>query len=455
MYLPIVALVGVPNVGKSTFFNRLLLHKKHSQAIVHNQPGVTRDRKYGEAKIGDIKFLLIDTAGLVFGKKNDLAERMNKQTIKAINEADLVCFVTDGKLGLSQEEFELAKLLRCYAKKIILVANKCEGKIDLDTNYYKLGFGEPVAISAEHFLGFGDLYDAGFKQFEQNSQELLPEKKNRRKEENSEKIEIVISGRPNAGKSTLINAILNEDRLLTGAEAGLTRESIAVDFYYNQRSIRLIDSAGVRKKTLISSDLEQLSVNNSLSSINLANIVILMIDATYPLSSQDLNIASYVLKEGRGLIIAINKWDLIQDKIKYQKAILNKLDNSLSQAKGLAIVFISAINKANINELMNEVFRIYDLWNKKIPTNKLNTWLNQTTNNHQPALQGNGQRIRIKYITQIKIRPPSFKLFTNYPEKISESYQKYLINKLRESFGLFSVPIRFYFSKSKNPFVKK
>lgn len=440
----IIALVGRPNVGKSTLFNRLSIRKK---AIVHDRPGVTRDRKYAESRIGPLEFMTIDTPGLEEAEEGKLEQRMMEQTLEAIKEADLVALIVDGREGVIPVDRFFANLIRKYSNNHILVVNKCEKKFDFSHEYYKLGFGEPVIISAEHGLGMAELYEAIAEKISDSEEiEITDPIK-------SECVQIVVTGRPNAGKSTFINAIIGSERLLTGAEAGITRESIEIDWQYQGNKIKLIDTAGLRKKGAITETLEKLSTSDATNSIRFANTVVLVLDAEAPLEQQDLNIASYVIEQGRSLVIAVNKWDLVGDKGKFKEEFCYKLDTQLPQVKGVPVVFMSALNKQKINEVLDACLKIYALWNKKIPTSKLNDWLGFVVEEHPLPLQKAGRRVRIKYMTQTKTRPPTFKLFTNNPDKITDSYKRYLIGSMRENFGLDGVPIRFIFDKSENPYV--
>lgn len=449
MHKKIIALVGRPNVGKSTLFNRLSINKK---AIVHDQAGVTRDRKYANAQIGSFEFDVIDTPGLEVAEDGKLENRMMQQTVEAMAEADLICFMVDSKSGILPEDRYFAHYIRKYGKQAILIINKCDGNFDFAKEYYQLGFNNFVAISAEHGVGMADLYDAITESLmlDQKIEEIQDKVKDNF-------LQIVVSGRPNAGKSTFINSLINNERLLTGPEAGITRESISIDWSYNGNTLRLIDTAGLRKKGSVNAPLEKLSTSDTMHSIRFANTVILMIDALTPLEQQDLNIANYVIDQGRSLVIVINKWDLIadKDKNKFKEEFIYKLEKSLPQIKGIPVVYISALSKQHINLVLDEALRIYGLWNKKISTSKLNNWLQFATEAHPLPLQKGGKRVRIKYMTQTKIRPPTFKLFANNPEKITESYSKYLMNNLREAFDLPGVPIRFTFTKTANPYHDK
>lgn len=440
-----VALIGKPNVGKSTLFNRLSIRKR---AIVHDKPGVTRDRKYADATIGALEFVIIDTPGIENSKEGRLEYRMMNQTIEAIKEADLVLLIVDGIQGITPADQFIANFVRRSLKNCALIINKCERQTRPLKEYFQLGFGEPIKISAEHKIGLMELYEVISAALPKDSLPI----NNITNPIKSGCVQIVVVGRPNSGKSTYLNAIVGEERLLTGAEAGITRESIEIDWQYNGNNLKLIDTAGLRKKNNVKESLEKLSTSDTIGSIKFANTVILMIDSQTPLEQQDLNIASYVIEEGRSLIIVINKWDLVADKVKFEDELQLKLASHLPQVKGIPVVFISAINKQNIYKVLDEAIKIYALWNRKITTSKLNQWLEIITENHPLPLQKGGRRIRIKYMTQIKTRPPTFKLFSNNPDKITDSYKKYLMNSLREAFNLFGVPIRLYFDKTDNPY---
>jgi GTPase len=442
----IVVLVGRPNVGKSTLFNRLSVRKK---AIVHDRPGVTRDRKYSDARIGDMEFIVVDTPGLEESEKGKIEYRMMQQTIVAIVEADLVCLVVDNQTGITPEDKFFADFIRKYGKKHIVIANKSEKEFLHDQAYYRLGFGSPVPISAEHGQGMADLYTAIAGHIDTEEGEKISDPFQ------GDSIQIVIAGRPNAGKSTFVNSIVGSQRMLTGSEAGITRESVEIDWQYQGRNMKLIDTAGLRKKSNVTNSLEKMSTGDAIGSIKFANMVILMLDATIALEQQDLNIASYVIDQGRSLVIVVNKWDLIRKKREYEDEFRYKIETHLPQVKGVPIVYISALDNNKTSNVLNECIKIYDLWNKKIATSKLNDWLSFTTERHPLPIQKKlGRRVRIKYMTQIKTRPPTFKLFTNDPNSINDSYKKYLLNSLRDDFCMPGVPIRMQFVKSDNPYSK-
>ncbi len=444
MSKPIVALVGRPNVGKSTLFNRLAKNKK---AIVHDKPGVTRDRQYADAKLGPLEFIIIDTPGLEDAKPGELEHNMTEQSISAIKNSDIVILVLDGSVGVTPTDKNFANLVRKHNQNTILVLNKCEKPVYEDGGYFKLGMGAPLRISAEHGIGLAGLCDELIEKFE--SYEPVADDPF-----TSDTIQIAIVGRPNAGKSTFINALLDENRLLTGPTPGITRDSIDIDWEYKGKSIKLVDTAGLRKKGNIIESIEKMSAASTLKSIRYANTVVLMLDSTMALEAQDLNIASLIINEGRSLVIALNKWDLIEDKKAYKDNLEHMLTLNLAQVSGVPCVYLSSTNKTNIHEVIESCIKIYSIWNKRIATNKLNEWLGYALEAHQLPLQKNGRRVRIKYCTQIKTRPPTFKFFTNYPDKISESYTKYLVNDMRRNFKLPGVPIRISFVKSDNPYEK-
>lgn len=449
----LVALVGRPNVGKSTLFNRLAINKK---AIVHDQPGVTRDRKYAEAIIGDLEFTIIDTPGLEEAENEQLEYRMMQQTIIAIQEADLVCLLIDSKLGVTPLDRFFAELIRKNSKKQILIANKSEKKFVLEQAYYKLGFNQPIPISAAHGQGLADLYEAICQQLASDDEPIVESKINLKKKKADQELQIIVAGRPNAGKSTLINSIIGSQRLLTGSEAGITRESIDIKWEHKGQKMQLIDTAGLRKRANISHSLEKNSASATINSIKFAHIVILLVDASMALEQQDLVIANHVIEEGRGLIIAVNKWDLIKDKKNYRQEFEYKLTTHLPQIRGILVTYLSAAKNYNVHKLLDQATSLYQLWNKKISTAKLNEWLNFALERHPlPIHKKLGRRVRIKYITQTKIRPPTFKLFTTDPTAITDTYRKYLTNSLRDDFQLEGAPLRLQFVKTNNPYANK
>lgn len=443
----IVALVGRPNVGKSTLFNRLSTRKK---AIVHNKPGVTRDRKYSDAKIGPMEFTIVDTPGLEESEEGKLEHRMMQQTMVSIAEADLVCLIIDNEVGVTPADKFFAEFVRKYTKKQILIANKSEKQFVHEQAYYRLGFGTPVPISAEHGQGMADLYDAIAEQIDTEDGEEISDPFT------GNDIQIVIAGRPNAGKSTFVNAIVGSKRMLTGPEAGITRESVEVSWQYKGQNMKLIDTAGLRKRSNVNQSLEKMSTGDAIGSIKFANTVILMLDATIALEQQDLIIANYLIDQGRSLVIAVNKWDLVRKKREYKDEFKYKLETHLSQVKDVPVVYLSALDNDKALSVLDMCIEAYRLWNKKISTSKLNDWLRFTLERHPLPIQKKlGRRVRIKYITQTKTRPPRFKLFTNDPVSITDAYRKYLTNSLRDDFDMPGVPIRLQFVKSDNPYAKK
>lgn len=448
-----IAIIGRPNVGKSTLFNKLV---GKSYAITDNTPGVTRDRKEARANLGPLKFLAIDTAGLESeADKQSLEKRMFEQTEVAVMDADLCLFLVDGKAGIVAKDLALANLMRKKGRNTILVVNKFEGKNEevLGKEYYRLGFGEAVAISAEHREGFSDLYDKIapiYEEYEKNFAEFEVDK-----QDEKALLQIAIVGRPNAGKSTFLNKILDEDRMITGPEAGITRDAIAIDYEFKGHKIRFIDTAGIRKKATITDKLEQFSASDSFRAINFAQIVILLIDASSPLDHQDLSLAGQILQEGRGLIFAINKIDTIKgDKEIFLREIRLKLQSLFKEVDGAPILGVSAKNGYNVQKTLEYAMQVYEQWQTYLPTSKLHDWLKMAEKNHPPKLT-KGRETKLKYITQIKKRPPSFAVFTNHPKSLVGAYQRYLVNSLRESFGLNLTPIRLVFRKSENPFADR
>ncbi len=467
-----IAIIGRPNVGKSTLFNKLV--GKH-YAITDNTPGVTRDRKESPANLGPLKFLAIDTAGLEDEVDDkSLEKRMFEQTQMAVMDADLCLFVVDGKEGVTAKDKALADLMRKKGKKTLLVVNKFEGKDEeiLGKEFYRLGFGDPVAISAEHREGFSELYERiapAFEEYEATFGELEIDKKDEKA-----LLQIAIVGRPNAGKSTFLNKILGEDRMITGPEAGITRDAIAIDheFTYTPllredaktrtsseekpeqiiQKIRFIDTAGIRKKANITGKLEQFSADDSFRAINFAQVVILLIDANSLLDHQDVALAGQILQEGRGLVFAINKIDTIKgDKEVFLRDVRTRIQNLFREVHGAPIVGISAKTGYNVQKTLEYALKVYDQWQTYLPTSKLHDWLKMVEKSHPPKLI-KGRETKLKYITQIKRRPPSFAVFTNHAKGVDTSYQRYLVNALRESFDLNLTPIRLVVRKSDNPF---
>lgn len=451
-----IAIIGRPNVGKSTLFNRLVGRKV---AIVHDKPGVTRDRREAPAKLNDLKLSVIDTAGYEYSKEDSLEKRMWEQTKRAIAEADVSLFLFDARDGLQPYDEHLAGLVRQSGKPVVLLANKCEGKLQEDSIHeaHKLGLGEPIPFSAEHGLGLLDLYDALKEQAETLLPEAEPEPDSEIDEEDGYKkrpIQLAIVGRPNVGKSTLVNALLNDERMLTGPEAGVTRDAIATQWSYMGRKINLVDTAGLRRQSRVSDSLEKMSAASTKHAAFMAQVVVLVLDADAVLDKQDLTIARQVLDEGRALVIAVNKWDIANRREALQK-LNDKLQTSLAQAEGVPTVTISALKKENLDKLMRAVFKVYDRWNIRIPTAPLNQWFADMIDRYPPPLGKNKRRIKLRYITQAKTRPPSFYIFSSNPEGLPDAYLSYLTNQLRENFDMRGIPIRITVRKTNNPYAEK
>ena len=446
--LAVVAIIGRPNVGKSTLFNRL---GGKRLALVDNMPGVTRDRREADAMLAGAPFRIIDTAGLEDVHDSSLEARMRAQTEQAVRDADVVLFMIDAREGVSALDTLVARDLRRQKTPIILVANKCEGRAGIPGigEAYGLGFGDPIAISAEHGDGMGDLFDALSPYIDVPR---LEDDEDDDEEGGSGRIHVAIVGRPNAGKSTLMNAILGEERVLTSPEAGTTRDSISVDFEHGGRALRLIDTAGMRRRARVSERVEQMAVDDALRAIRLAHVVILVMDAEQVLDKQDLTIARWVLEEGRALVIAVNKWDAVTDHKASAQRLSDRLQTSLPQVLGIPTVTISALRGQKLDALLDSVLKIYDVWNRRVSTGQLNRWLEAMRDAHGPPL-AHGRTNKIRYMTQVKARPPTFALFVSQPGELPDSYQRYLVNGLREPFGLVGVPIRLLLrASSKNPY---
>ena len=454
---PKIAIVGRPNVGKSTLFNRLTGSR---DALVSDLPGLTRDRKEGAAELGGHAISLIDTAGLEVAQRGSIADRMRAQTEAAIEQADLVLFVIDARAGVTATDQTFATTVRASGRPVVLIANKCEGRTS-DSGFYdafKLGLGEPVAISAEQGLGLSDL--------ERDAMAALglkaKSKPKRRdgdapEEEPAERVKplrVAIVGRPNAGKSTLVNALIGEDRMITGPEPGLTRDTVATDIQWNGQTIKLFDTAGLRRRAKITELAEKLSAGDSLKAIRFAEVVVLLIDADRGLEHQDLSIGELVTEEGRALVIAVNKWDLIEDKQKFLKAMFDKISIGLAQVPGVAVVPISAASEKGLDKLLRAVVTASEIWNRRVATPKLNRWLQEALARHAPPAPS-GRRLKIRYMTQPSTRPPTFVAFCTRPDALPQTYQRYLVNSLREAFDLPGVPIRLNLRSGDNPFAPK
>jgi len=421
-----LAIIGRPNVGKSTLFNRLVGKRL---ALVDDRPGVTRDRREGEGRLGHLRFTVIDTAGLEDITDSSMEGRMRAQTQAAIEEADVCLFLIDARAGITPMDEYFSSELRKTGKPVVLGANKCEGNAGQAglLESYRLGLDSPIPISAEHGEGMSDLFDDIVDKTEflgadedYQAEELIPEDEDSELSENRP-LRMAVVGRPNAGKSTLINTLIGEDRLLTGPEAGLTRDSIAVSYAWDGQPIRLFDTAGLRKKARIVEKLEKLSVADTLRAIQFSEVVVLLIDATQPFEKQDIQIADLVEREGRALVIAVNKWDLVKNKSEMREELEAKLDNDLPQLRGVPLIFISAENGKGLKLLMNSVFSIYEAWNKRITTAQLNKWLKMAVDTHNPPAS-KGRRIKLRYMTQSKTRPPTFVVFCSKPENLPAAY---------------------------------
>ena len=445
--LPKVVIFGRPNVGKSTLFNRLVRRKA---AIVADLPGVTRDNKGLKANLGKLEFILYDTAGFdEVDSKNELSKSIINKISDIINLADIIIFMLDARTGIIPFDYSCAKILRKVKCPILLTMNKVEGEAQKNQAYeaIKLGYGEPLIISAEHGIGLGSL--------EENLSKLINNINNRNFIDDAidiSSIRLAIVGRPNSGKSTLINTLIGEHTVLTGDQPGVTRDSIMLDLRWKDQNFQLVDTAGIRKKSKVVDKIEKLSVESAIDTVKYAQIVILVLDCNEALSRQDLTIASHVVEEGRVLVIAANKWDIVVNQEEVRVALRKRLDIAFSQLKGVHLIEISALNKIGIDHLMNEVMIMYDKWNTKISTAKLNRWLTIVQQKNPPPLKS-GRVIKIKYCTQVNIRPPTFVFFTNLLGDFEESYKRYLLNNLRNEFELYGVPLRLMFKNSKNPYI--
>ncbi|MGE0409492.1 MAG: ribosome biogenesis GTPase Der [Amphiplicatus sp.] len=451
-----IAIVGRPNVGKSTLFNRLVGKRL---ALVDDTPGVTRDRREGAARIGDLDFVAIDTPGMEEAPEAALESRMRQQTDRAIEEAAAALFVVDARAGLTPLDDAFAAVLRASGKPVILLANKAEGAAGeagvLDA--WSLGLGEPIAFSAEHGEGMGDLYAA-------LEPLLAPEKAapgatldedEARWDDPLKPLRVAIVGRPNAGKSTLVNRLLGEDRMLTGPEAGITRDSISIEWSWESADrvwpVKLFDTAGLRKKSRVLSKLEKLSVADALRAVQFAEVVILLLDAEAPFEKQDLQIADLVLREGRALVIGVNKWDLVENKDDRARAIREQAARLLPQAPAAPLVFLSAATGRNVERLMPAVTAVYVDWNARVKTHDLNEWLKTAVERHPPPAIS-GRRVKLRYIAQTKTRPPTFVAQCTRAADVPDAYRRYLINGIREAFGIPAVPIRLILKRPDNPF---
>ena len=447
-----VAIVGRPNVGKSTLFNRLTGKRT---ALVSDMPGLTRDRREGEATFGDHTVRIVDTAGLEEAAEGSIASRMRKQTESALATADAVLFVIDARAGITPMDAQFARVVRAAGRPAILVANKCEGRKGTDGFYeaFELGLGEPIAISAEHGEGIGDLAHEilstlGLGTIEEDEDGEGAEPTEERP------IRVAIVGRPNVGKSTLINALLGEDRMLTGPEPGLTRDSISVDFTWRGRKLRLFDTAGLRRKARVTELAEKLASSDTIRAIRFAEVVVLLIDAERPLEHQDLIIGDLAAEEGRAIVVAVNKWDLVEDKQKMLRDLRETVAEKLAQVPGVRLITLSALAERGLDKVLEAVQESYEAWNRRVPTPELNRWLREALERHAPPAS-KGRRIKIRYIAQVSTRPPTFVAFASQPKGLPQAYIRYLTKSIRETFNLPGVPIRFILRKGENPYADR
>jgi GTPase len=453
-----VAILGRPNVGKSTLFNRLVGRRA---ALVDDMPGVTRDRREGQGRIADLDFRIIDTAGLEESAPETLAGRMKAQTERSLDLADIVLLVVDAREGITQDDRHFARWLRRQKKPVVLIVNKAEGRAELGAvgEGYALGLGEPVPLSAAHGEGFAELYA--------RLREVIPEdheavdadmadqalEVEEAAEAGERPLQLAIVGRPNVGKSTLVNRLVGEDRLLTGPEPGITRDAIALEWRWRDRAIRLVDTAGLRRRARIEAQLERLAAADTLHTIRFAGTVVLVLDALEPLGRQDITIANLVAEEGRALVLAANKWDAVEDRQATLRELRARVKEQLPQLHGLAVVPVSGLRGTGLDALMQAVVAVDAVWNKRLPTPALNRWLAAVQERHPPPMVG-ARRLRLRYITQVNTRPPSFALFASKPGELPDSYRRYLIGALRQDFDMPGAPIRLMLRKGANPYVR-
>jgi len=452
-----VAILGRPNVGKSTLFNRLAGKRL---ALVDDTPGVTRDRREADGRIADLRFGIIDTAGLEDDHSDSLEGRMRRQTEYALAAADIVFLLIDARAGVTPLDKHFADWLRRQPVPVVLLANKCEGRAGEPglLEAYALGLGEPIAVSAAHGDGMVEIYDAlRAAEFEAAAGQepdygdQTPDAEATDDEEEDPVIQIAIAGRPNVGKSTLINRLLGEDRLLTGPNPGVTRDAIAVDWRHGGKQYKLVDTAGMRRRARVQEKLEKLAVHDALRAVDMAQVVVLLVDAMAPMERQDLTIAARVVREGRAMVVAVNKWDLVDDPQAVLQLTRERLEDSLPQLRGVPVVTVSALTGRGLRRLLPAIHGAYERWNRRVPTARLNRWLAGVLAHHPPPAV-HGRHIRLRYATQAKTRPPTFAIFASRPDKLPDSYVRYLVNSLRDSFELDGVPIRVALRKGRNPY---
>jgi GTP-binding protein len=465
-----LAIVGRPNVGKSTLFNRLVGKRL---ALVDDQPGVTRDLREGQGRLGALKFTVTDTAGFENVSDDSLRSRMRRLTEKAVAQVDLCLFLIDGRVGVTSADKFFADILRKQASKVILAVNKCEGQAGEEGFYegFSLGLGDPIRISAEHGIGLDELMYVlepivnnhqielkspliGVPVFDEDLDESEDYNSTSQLTSGSSVMQVAVVGRPNAGKSTLVNKILGEDRLLTGPEAGITRDAISISITWNGTKFRIFDTAGMRKRAKVNEKIEKLSVSDGLRAVNFSEVVVILLDVENPFEVQDLRIADLAEREGRAVVVAINKWDLEKQKQKQTKVLLEKFYRLLPQLKGAPLISVSAKTGAGLNRLYDAIIKAYTVWNIRVPTARLNRWLDEIVSAHPPPAPG-GRRIRLRYMTQAKTRPPTFVIFCSRANELPASYSRYLVNGLRIYFDLPGTPIRLIIKSGENPYAEK